>query len=84
MALNIRNSEAESLASELARLTGETKTEAVKKALSSRLQLLKQGRKDTSVLSDDLNEIAMHCAGLPVLDARKAEVILYDESGHPL
>lgn len=33
MALNLRNPEAEKLAAELARLTGESKTEAITKAL---------------------------------------------------
>ena len=37
MALNIRNTETEELADLLARLTGETKTEAVKRALEERL-----------------------------------------------
>lgn len=82
MALNIRNSETENLANELARLTGETKTEAVKKALSARLQKLKQ-QQDTQFLTEELNEIAEHCATLPVLDNRSAEEILYDENGLP-
>ncbi len=84
MALNIRNNETESLANELARLTGETKTEAVKKALSARLLLLKQQRKDSYRLVDELDEIARHCAGLPVLDSRSTEEMLYDENGLPL
>jgi antitoxin VapB len=36
MALNIKNPEAERLASELAKITGESKTEAVRKALEQR------------------------------------------------
>ncbi len=36
MALNIKNSEVESLASEIAAATGETKTEAIRKALIER------------------------------------------------
>jgi antitoxin VapB len=36
MALNIKNPEVESLAAELARLTGESKTEAVRQALVER------------------------------------------------
>lgn len=36
MALNIKNAEVERLASELATLTGESKTEAVRKALEER------------------------------------------------
>jgi antitoxin VapB len=36
MALNIKNSKVERLATELARLTGETKTEAIRRALEDR------------------------------------------------
>lgn len=36
MALNIKNSEVELLATEVARLTGESKTEAVRRALAER------------------------------------------------
>ena len=36
MALNIKNKEVEELAAELARLTGESKTEAIRKALLER------------------------------------------------
>ena len=41
MALNIRSAEAERLAAELANQTGETKTEAVTKALRARLEGLR-------------------------------------------
>jgi len=82
VALNIRNREAEHLAEEVAKLTGETKTEAVKKALSARLQELKQEQDDPR-LAIDLDEIAEHCAGLPVLDPRPPDEILYDETGLP-
>lgn len=35
-------------------------------------------------LADELEEIAEHCASLPVLDGRRAEEILgYDEAGVP-
>jgi antitoxin VapB len=84
MALNIRNSEAERLADELAKLTGESKTEAVKKALAERLLLIKQQKKARAGLADELDEIARHCAALPVRDARNAEEMLYDEQGLPL
>ncbi|MGE0493147.1 MAG: type II toxin-antitoxin system VapB family antitoxin [Vulcanimicrobiota bacterium] len=40
MALNIKNEEVERLASEVAALTGETKTEAVRKALEERRRRL--------------------------------------------
>lgn len=83
MALNIRNAEAERLASRLARLTGETKTEAVTRALRDRLARVtreRQGRR----LADELDQIALHCASRPVRDARTADEILgYDDTGVP-
>jgi antitoxin VapB len=83
MALNIRNAEAEQLADELARRTGETKTEAVTQALRERLGRLRRTRAGRR-LADDLEAIAEHCANLPVLDARSADEILgYDEHGLP-
>lgn len=83
MALNIRNPEAEKLAAELARATGESKTEAVTKALRDRLNRVRSERTRRR-LADELEEIAEHCASLPVLDGRHAEQILgYDDSGLP-
>lgn len=83
MALNIRNAEAEKLAAELARATGESKTEAVTKALRDRLVRIRRERAKRP-LADELEEIAKHCASLPVLDGRRAEEILgYDEAGLP-
>jgi len=83
MALNIRNTEAEELAESLARLTGESKTEAVKKALRDRLEKL-QRRRSGRRLADELDELAVHCAGLPVRDHRSPEEILgYDDKGLP-
>jgi antitoxin VapB len=83
MALNIRNPEAERLAAELARQTGETKTEAVTKALRDRLARVRRARSRRR-LADELEDIAEHCASLPVLDPRSADEILgYDEHGLP-
>lgn len=83
MALNIRNKEAESLASELARRTGESKTEAVIKALRDRLARVRRQRPRRR-LADDLNDIACRCAELPILDPRTADEILgYDQNGLP-
>lgn len=83
MALNIRNQEAERLADELAKRTGETKTGAVIKALRDRLARVRRQRPKRR-LADDLNEIARRCASLPVLDRRPADEILgYDERGLP-
>jgi antitoxin VapB len=41
MALNIKNADVERLAAEVARLTGESKTEAIRRALEERRQRLK-------------------------------------------
>jgi len=79
MALNIRNPEAGKLAAELAALTGESKTETVLKALKERLR--RQQRKRH--ILERLDEIAIHCASLPVLDSRSSEEMLYDERGLP-
>src|SRR5689334_14860416 len=51
MALNIRNPEAEKLASELAALTGESKTEAVTRALRERLEHIKRLRRKRRIAS---------------------------------
>lgn len=83
MPLNIRNKQAEELAGALARITGETKTQAVTQALRERLERVRRGRA-TRRLADDLDEIALHCAALPVRDRRGAdEIIGYDEHGLP-
>ncbi len=83
MALNIRNEETERLAATLAKLTGETKTEAVTKALKDRLMRVRRERAGGR-LADELDDIARHCARLRVRDARPADEILgYDETGLP-
>ena len=83
MALNIRNAEAERLAETLAKLTGETKAEAVTTALRERLGRVRRERAGRK-LADELDEIAKHCAALPIRDGRTAEEIVgYDERGLP-
>jgi antitoxin VapB len=83
MALNIRNEETEQLAETLAKLTGETKTEAVTQALRDRLARVRRDRSRRR-LADELDAIARHCSRLPVLDPRTPDEILgYDEHGLP-
>ncbi len=47
MALNIKNAEVERLATEVARLTGESKTEAIRRALEERQRRLKSVSADS-------------------------------------
>ena len=83
MALNIRNRTAEELANALAGLTGDTKTQAVTKALRDRLDRVRRQRSGCR-LAAELDDIALRCASLPVLDDRPPDEILrYDENGLP-
>lgn len=83
MALNIRNSKTEQLAETVAELTGETKTMAVSVALEERLERIQRERSGRSLV-DELNEIALRCASLPVLDdGSEDEIMGYDEDGLP-
>ena len=83
MALNIRNTEAEQLAAEVARITGETKTAAVATALRDRLARLRRDR-DSLSLAERLLRIGRECAALPVRDGRsEADILGYDQDGLP-
>jgi len=83
VALNIRNVEAERLATRLAKLTGENKTEAVTKALRDRLAKVTRDRHGRR-LADELDEIATQCARRKVRDSRTVDEILgYDDAGLP-
>ena len=84
MALNIRNRATEELAETLAGLTGETKTQAVTKALRDRLDRIRRQRSGRT-LAEELGDVALHYASLPVLDGRRTDEILgYDENGLPI
>ncbi len=83
MSFSIKNSEADRLVRQLTGLTGETLTGAVVAALRERLERVR-ARKSGRSLADELDEIAIRCAALPLLDPRSPEEILgYDEHGLP-
>jgi antitoxin VapB len=83
MPLSIKHDEADRLARDLARLTGESLTEAVLNALRERL-LRQQARGRKGRLRDDLLAIGRRCSALPVKDLRPADEILgYDKRGLP-
>lgn len=81
MALSIKNPEAETLARELARVTGANVTQAVVRALREAL-LRERGRRSSPSVLAAILRISERCASLPDLDRRPAEEILgYDEHG---
>lgn len=83
MALNIKGAEADRLARALAEETGESLTAAVTVAVRERLERVR-GRASAPDLVGELNDIAMRCARLPLLDERpEHEVLGYDEHGLP-
>ncbi len=83
MSFSIKDPEADRLVRKVAKATGETLTQAVVVALRERLERL-GGRQKARPLADELDEIAKHCAALPVLDSRPADEILgYDQHGLP-
>ena len=84
MALSFKDMETDALARQVARLTGETLTQAVRTSLAERLrrEQLKRGHKplDQARIDSLLDQFA----ALPLLDPRTDEDILgYDESGLP-
>ena len=82
MSLNIKSREAHELATQLARLTGESMTKAVTHALRERLER-EQRRRDKEALAAELLAIARRCAAYPRRDHRSLEDFLYDERGLP-
>ena len=83
MGLNIKDEETDRLAREVAKLAGETITEAVRRSLADRVEALKAMRRDASFVGD-IMAIGRRCAALPVRDERSADEILgYGDSGVP-
>lgn len=84
MSLNIKNEETCFLAAELARLTGETKTGAITRALRERLVRVQHARSAQSRLKE-MRSIAKRCASLigPGPGSVEHGDLLYDERGLP-
>jgi antitoxin VapB len=82
MALSLKDPETDRLAREVAKLTGESLTEAVRKALAERLERERRRRGAAKGLAERLDEIALRCASLPNYDTRSAdEIVGYDDKG---
>jgi antitoxin VapB len=83
MAINIKNDEAQRLAKELSRLTGESMTAAITEAVRERLDRVRTER--GKGLADQLLKIGKDCAAHlrePYRSADHGE-LLYDEQGLP-
>jgi antitoxin VapB len=80
--LNIKKEQTHRRAKELARLAGESMTEAVDRAITERLERIRKKRNRKAV-AEKLLAIGRACSALPVLDKRSPEEMLYDKHGLP-
>ena len=85
MQLNIKNDHAHRMAVELARLTGESMSEAVTKAIEERLEGERRRRVEArgGDFERRIEEIVRRMEAFPLLDDRPGDQILYDEAGLP-
>ncbi|PZA13150.1 protein transcription factor [Rhodopseudomonas palustris] len=82
MHLNIKNDEAHQLATELARMTGESLTAAVTNALREQLAR-EHRRRQTDQIARRLLKIGGRYAALPDTGRTPDEILGYDENGLP-
>lgn len=82
MALSLKDKETDRLAREVASLTGQTLTEAVRQALAERLERERLRRGQPTGLTERLAALGRECAALPDFDARTPdEIVGYDDTG---
>ena len=83
MALSIKDPEADRLVRELAAETGESITEAARKAFEERLRRVR-ARRAAAERVMTLDDVILRARALPVVDARSADDIIgYDDAGLP-
>jgi antitoxin VapB len=91
VALTIKNAEVERLAAEVARLTGETKTQAIRVALEERRSRLGTGidprAREAELVrwleTEVWSKVPLDLQGQPHDSARDDAIIGYDEDGLP-
>jgi antitoxin VapB len=82
MAFSVKDKETDRLAREVAALTGETLTNAVRTALAERLERERLRRGQPARLGDQLAALGQECAALPDYDTRSPdEIVGYDDTG---
>ena len=83
MVLSIKDTETDRLARRLARLTGESVTQAVQGAIRERLER-EERRHGKRIDRRRIDAITARLAALPVVDERSPDELLgYDEAGLP-
>lgn len=83
MPLNIKDPETDRLARQLADLTGENITDAVRKAIAVRLEQERR-RRGKKIDRKELERIIARYAAIPVVDDRSPEELIgYDDWGLP-
>jgi antitoxin VapB len=83
MPLNVKDDATHEAARELAKLTGESITQAVRVAIRERLDRIRRTR-GARPLAERIKPITARCAARPVLDSRSEDAILgYDDAGVP-
>ena len=84
MALSLKDRETDSLARQVAALTGETLTEAVRRSLAERLRLERIRRGQPTIDRAAIDALLARFDALPILDDQIADKIIgYDEDGLP-
>jgi antitoxin VapB len=82
MAISIKDPETDRLARALAAATGESLTEAIRRALQDRLE--RESQRSRRGIGVEVRRVQERLASLPVLDPRQAEEIVgYDDHGVP-
>jgi antitoxin VapB len=84
MSLNIKNAEAHKLATQLARLTGESLTEAVTQAVRERIDRVRRQKADG--LADRLMKIGKECSARlkdPYRTVEHGDLLYDEETGLP-
>ena len=80
MPLSIRNSDAEKLAREVSKISGENLTKTIIHALEEKLERLRGSRKAVNI-AEEIMSISKRCSSLPDIDKRSADEILgYDKN----
>ena len=83
MPISIKNEQTEELARKLAKLTGETLTEAIRSAVAEKYERVARTR-NRRPLADAVEHIVAHYKSLPVIcDLSDDEILGYDEMGIP-